>query len=607
MLDIESQLKRRIEMFKLCIFKNFSILKSSLLLLLILLLGASSNYAQSDDFITISIGKTHYSEIGHADSIDVILQNNDLSYLIDELNFVIHFDTSSVYFGSAVPGALFEECQWEKFSFRYTAEGNIYISLKADTLSTDDFSGSYIEGKDGALIKLHFITKIDSALICQYSPVQFYWEDCLDNTAQLLGDSEILLSDKVFQYLTPINEDSEFPTIFGAPDICIDLNNLRKIYFYNGGIDISCGDPIDRRGDVNLNEIAYEISDFVLFANYFLFRESVFFAGEWGDEELQMQIDATDCNADNIPLTIDDLIYLYRVVWGDALPFPEPPFINQFVVEDTIRCNQNVQSKIVTIDYLDSLGGIHIIAEGLIIPLDNPYAGYEYDGQHTYILIYRFSGYNWKLPQSDTLFTYSGNGKIIEASFAIDGVTPVHTILTKIFPKVTINPELLNIIDAHSFIEDSVSLFLGNFSNYGVEDISLETIKINNQSIGFSSNILIRHSGFIGHVLKLTLPLPSFMNYYNLIYDTTVESYSVSFEFNDTYEMILNSDVTLVGRLRGDLNLDGEISILDLTLLIDYLFTGLNQIPDLNTADLDKNKTINISDLTMLINIIFNY
>ncbi len=592
-------------MFKLCIFKNSLISKSSLLLLLILLLGASSSYAQSDDFISIRIEKTHYSGIGQADSIEVFLQNNDLSYLIDEFNFVIHFDTSMVYFGSAVPGALFEECQWEEFSFRYTAAGNIYISLKADTLSTDDFYGSYIEGKDGVLMKLHFIIKNDPALECIYSMVQFYWEDCLDNTAQLLGDSEILLSDKVFQFFVPIDEDSEFPTYLGAPDICIDSNNLRKIYFYDGGIDIACGNPIDRRGDVNLNEIAYEIADWVLFANYFLYGEGVFFAGEWGEEGLQMQIDATDCNADNIPLTIDDLIYLFRVTIGDALPFPELPFVNQFEIKDTIICNQDIQSKIVTINSSDSLGAIHLIARGLIDPLDNPYAFYEYDGQFTYIMISKFIAFDWKLPPFDTLFTYSGNGKIIEASFAIDGVTPVHTVLTESFPKVTINPDILNIIDAQSIIEDSVTLLLGDFTDYSVEDISLETVKINNQTIGFSSNILVRYYGFTGHVLQLTIPLPDFLNCYSMVYDTTVQSYSVSFDFNDTYEMILNGEVTLVGRLRGDLNLDGKISIHDLTLLIDYIFTGSNQISDINTADLDKNGTTNISTFTMLINRIF--
>ncbi|MEA1981350.1 MAG: dockerin type I repeat-containing protein, partial [candidate division Zixibacteria bacterium] len=577
-------------------------------LLIFLLSGALSSYAQSDDFITISIEKSHFSEIGHADSIDVILQNNGSSYLIDELNFVIHFDTSTVYFGSAVPGALFEECQWEKFSFRYTAEGNIYISLKADTLSTDDFSGSYIEGKDGALMKLHFIIKNESALICQYLPVQFLWEDCLDNTAQLFGDSEIFLSDKVFNSFSfyPINEDSEFPTIFGAPDICVDSNNLRKIYFYNGGIDVSCGNSINIRGDVNLNEIAYEIADWVLFSHYFLFRESVFFAGEWGDEGLQMQIDATDCNADNTPLTIDDLIYLLRVALWDALPFPELPFVNSFVIKDTIVCNQDIQSKIVTINYSDSLGGIHIIANGLMVPLDNPYAGHEFDGQFTYIFICNNPSLSWKLPPFDTLFTYSGDGEIIEASFAIDGVTPVHTVLTKNFQQVTIEPDLLNMFDANLIIEDSVVFLLGNFTDYDIEDVSLESIKINNQSIGFSSNI-IRHNGFTGHVLKLTLPLPAFLNYYSNIYDTTIESYSVSFNFNDSQEMVINGEVILVGHTRGDLNLDGKISILDLTLLIDYLFNDCYQIKDLNVADLNKSESVNISDLTALINKIFSY
>ncbi len=43
------------------------------------------------------------------------------------------------------------------------------------------------------------------------------------------------------------------------------------VNFYNGGIDIVCADSIDARGDLNLNGIANEIADAVMYTQYFLY------------------------------------------------------------------------------------------------------------------------------------------------------------------------------------------------------------------------------------------------------------------------------------------------------------------------------------------------
>jgi hypothetical protein len=47
---------------------------------------------------------------------------------------------------------------------------------------------------------------------------------------------------------------------------------FRCIEFWFGGIDIICADSIDDRGDMNLNGLANEIADAVLYTNYFLRR-----------------------------------------------------------------------------------------------------------------------------------------------------------------------------------------------------------------------------------------------------------------------------------------------------------------------------------------------
>jgi hypothetical protein len=89
------------------------------------------------------------------------------------------------------------------------------------------------------------------------------------------------------------------------------------IDFWDGGIDIICSDSIDARGDLNLNNIGHEIADAVLFTNYFIYGLGVF------DVNPQGQIAASDVNADGRVLTIGDLVYLTRVITGDALPYPK--------------------------------------------------------------------------------------------------------------------------------------------------------------------------------------------------------------------------------------------------------------------------------------------
>lgn len=87
------------------------------------------------------------------------------------------------------------------------------------------------------------------------------------------------------------------------------------IIFCQGAICIDT--PPDDRGDLNLNGIANEIGDAVLYSNYFIYGPSVWDA-TWKD----VQIFASDINNDGLTLTIADLVYLIRIITGDEQPFP---------------------------------------------------------------------------------------------------------------------------------------------------------------------------------------------------------------------------------------------------------------------------------------------
>jgi hypothetical protein len=96
---------------------------------------------------------------------------------------------------------------------------------------------------------------------------------------------------------------------------------LRALMFRNGGVDIECADSIDARGDLNLNGFGYEIADAVMFTNYFISGLAAFGDPITESMKIEGSIAASDVNADGIRLSVADLVYLIRVIQGDAQPY----------------------------------------------------------------------------------------------------------------------------------------------------------------------------------------------------------------------------------------------------------------------------------------------
>ena len=106
--------------------------------------------------------------------------------------------------------------------------------------------------------------------------------------------------------------DTAFPTPWGTLDECLTDSStiFRLIDFTHGFVDIPPfpGPPV--RGDVNANGIGFEIADAVLFENYFWY-------GLWVlNVNLEDQITASEVNGDGVPLTLQDLVYMYYYIWG---------------------------------------------------------------------------------------------------------------------------------------------------------------------------------------------------------------------------------------------------------------------------------------------------
>jgi hypothetical protein len=122
-----------------------------------------------------------------------------------------------------------------------------------------------------------------------------------------------------------------FPSWIGPEDICLEGDKedvLSDIDFVNGGIDIVCADSIDDRGDLNLDGLAYTIADAVMYSNYFVYGLTALVdvteINQYGYvPHYAGSIAASDVNADGLALTVADLVYLIKVVVGDAQPYPK--------------------------------------------------------------------------------------------------------------------------------------------------------------------------------------------------------------------------------------------------------------------------------------------
>jgi hypothetical protein len=223
-----------------------------------------------------------------------------------------------------------------------------------------------------------------------YVPIRFFWTQCSDNAFSDRWGDTLWISRHVynFEHVEITDNEFGFPGYLGAPDSCLigggpgKPTPIRCVDFTNGGIDIVCADSIDARADINLNGVAYEVADAVLFSMYFVYGIDVF------DISVDGQIAATDVNADGVALSVADLVYLIRVVVGDltGLPKPAPGMVYEADFE--------VQAGVLSItDTRARIGAVSIVAAGEVVPSLPEEASdmtlqYNFDGVVTRLLVY---------------------------------------------------------------------------------------------------------------------------------------------------------------------------------------------------------------------------
>lgn len=380
-------------------------------------LAATDALCQEPEPILIEIEKLHDGQIGGQVQVRVSIDNPDETREIGLVDLLIEYPVDSVMLATASQGQLLTDCGWVSFYWEVVATRFVHLTLIADEEGDSHAPDCFLEGMQGELAKLTFTVADDPSLDCRFLPLVFHWQECDDNYLLLNGDETHYVSNEVRDYEgLPMPDVDTLPNYCGVPDSCLDElpgpPPERLLDLQGGGVDILCADSIDMRGDLNLNNIPNEIADLVLFSSYFMYGLGVFTTNP------DAQIAASDVNNDGLVLTYRDFVYLYRIITGDAFPYPRGSSSGEFLMAGF---EQNLLDNTVEVFYADGgLAGAWLIFDDSVTAtcaFPGPVFAcmHHFDGDETNVLVLTereneiYSG---------PLLTVEGPGILIEAQTA---------------------------------------------------------------------------------------------------------------------------------------------------------------------------------------------
>ncbi|MFZ1682848.1 MAG: T9SS type A sorting domain-containing protein [Candidatus Zixiibacteriota bacterium] len=360
----------------------------------------------------IRIQSIHDQHQGQFAKVSVTMDRKSDVVPIGGFDFLLAYDNSALSLQGVTPTALYNDCKWEYFTYRYGAIGNCsggcpsgmvrVVGLAETNNGNDKHPTCYNPAAvPEELFTMTFLTSNNRIYECGHIPIQFFWIDCGDNVMAYQTGEYVLAVNRVFDRdssgQTDIQVDSSlatFPGYAGIPiGACYGLyippyntDPKRVIDFYNGSINVACSESIDARGagDMNCNGVPWELSDYVVYMNYFLHGVAAF------GGNVNCANAASDINADGIELTVADLAYMAQVIIGNALPYPKG---------DSLRDSSSNVTMIAVVDSPvggiltgtdDTLGAAFFVFEGDAV-VSNWTTGYQFvtyfNGTNTHVLI----------------------------------------------------------------------------------------------------------------------------------------------------------------------------------------------------------------------------
>lgn len=191
-------------------------------------------------------------------------------------------------------------------------------------------------------------------------------------------------------------------------------------------------------GDVNLNGIAYEIADAVLFSNYFVYGLQVFTLDQ------RSQIAATDANGDGLTLTLSDLTFMLRKAVGDDNPNLDLSPVEAFY---TIAVNGRI-------NILPEVGAATLQLRGNIQPTllaGNMELQHAFDASNNVTRVLVFSTQKGEIFSGE--FIYTDGAELVSFEMATYEGAPMQTTRVDSIPYLVLNQNLPNPFDGRTTIK----------------------------------------------------------------------------------------------------------------------------------------------------------
>ncbi len=341
-------------------------------------LSASDGSLSNDCFITFAIAPVEPEEVftqlgltigtvrdqvpGEFAELDITLDSISAQQGIGGFDLLIGFDSSALALNEVFPGAIYDSCGWEYFTYHLAGSpGLVRIVGLAETNNGDVHpSCGAPSSLPVTLARIRFLVGSDSAWQCSFAPVRFYWTECANNGISSASGAHFFGAEKVFELQDSVFVElpaalASFPGYGGLPTAeCSGA--IRSIICYTGGVGIACPEPVaDARGDVDLNQVPFELPDARLFANYFTAGTGVFTV------DPPAQTGATDINEDSTPLKVEDYVLLFRRAVAldstDTHPAQSPNVASFFISSGMLLAATS-----------DSLGALYVVLSGNVAP-----------------------------------------------------------------------------------------------------------------------------------------------------------------------------------------------------------------------------------------------
>ncbi|MCX6827681.1 MAG: PKD domain-containing protein [candidate division Zixibacteria bacterium] len=143
-------------------------------------------------------------------------------------------------------------------------------------------------------------------------------------------------------------------------------------------------------------------------------------------------------------------------------------------------------------------------------------------------------------------------------------------------------------------------------ANYTVDDIDPASIKVNTSIIPISTEILDSCPGYSGKVMKIVISMADFIVSFPIFWDTTYYQYTLQGKYKDGSTFQQGCEVMMIGHRSGDVNGDGNVTILDIAYLVKYLYlNGPAPVPVVQSGDVNSSGNVNIADISYLVKYLF--